>query len=142
MDHVPRIESVLLAAVQPNHDVQVVGIYAGSPAGEEEDAITARINASGADILFVAYGAPAQDKWIARNLPRLDVAVAMGVGGAFDFIAGVTQRAPRWAQRLGIEWLHRLFKEPWRWCRQTRLPRFVAAVLLDKMRRNREKAIK
>ena len=58
----------VLAARHPG--LQVVGTYAGSPAGEAEDDIVARINRAGADILFVAYGAPAQDKWIARNLPR------------------------------------------------------------------------
>jgi exopolysaccharide biosynthesis WecB/TagA/CpsF family protein len=116
--------------------LQVVGAYAGSPAADEEDAIVERVRRSGADILFVAYGAPAQDKWIARNLPRLGVSVAMGVGGALDFVAGVTRRAPIWMQRLGLEWLHRLLSEPWRWRRQTRLPRFVIAVLLSSLRQN------
>ncbi|MCZ7546121.1 MAG: WecB/TagA/CpsF family glycosyltransferase [Anaerolineae bacterium] len=124
----------VLAARHPG--LQVVGTYAGSPAGEAEDDIVARINRTGADILFVAYGAPTQDKWIARNLPRLEVSVAMGVGGAFDFITGMAQRAPRWMQRLGLEWLHRLVREPWRWRRQMRLPRFVVAVLIDCARRN------
>ncbi len=109
--------------------LQIVGTYAGSPAAAEEDAIVERINASRPDILFVAYGAPNQDKWIARNLPRLQVSVAMGIGGALDFVAGVTQRAPHWMQHLGIEWLHRLIKQPWRWRRMLRLPRFVLAVL-------------
>jgi N-acetylglucosaminyldiphosphoundecaprenol N-acetyl-beta-D-mannosaminyltransferase len=109
--------------------LQVVGTYSGSPAADEEDAIVERVNDSGADILFVAYGAPAQDAWIARNLPRLDVAMAMGVGGAFDFIAGLVPRAPGWMRRAGIEWLYRLYKEPGRIKRQTRLPRFVLAVL-------------
>ncbi len=113
--------------------LQVAGTCAGSPAPEEEKALVTRIRASDADILFVAYGAPAQDKWIARNLPRLGVGVAIGVGGALDFVAGVTRRAPVWVQRLGLEWLHRLVREPWRWRRQMRLPRFVWAVLLDQM---------
>lgn len=107
----------------------VAGVYAGSPAGDEEDAIVARVNASDADILFVAYGAPGQDKWIARNLPRLDVAMAMGVGGSLDFIAGAVPRAPRWMQDLGLEWLFRLLRQPWRARRMFRLPRFVFAVL-------------
>ena len=81
-------------------------MYGGSPAPEEEDAIVERVNASGADILFVAYGAPDQDKWIARNLPRLRVKMAMGVGGSLDFVAGVIPRAPQWFQRLGLEWLY------------------------------------
>lgn len=112
-----------------NPGLQVVGTYAGSPAPKEEDEIAAWVRDSGADILFVAYGAPKQDKWIARNLPRLGVKAAMGIGGAFDFIAGVTTRAPKWVQACGLEWLYRLLREPWRWRRQTRLPRFVIAVL-------------
>jgi len=110
----------------------IAGVYEGSPAPEDEDAIVERINVSGADILFVAYGAPEQDKWIARNLPRLKVTMAMGVGGAFDFIAGVVPRAPVWMQRMGIEWLYRLYLQPWRIKRMMRLPRFVLAVLLSK----------
>ncbi len=110
-------------------DLQIVGTYAGSPAPDEENAIIARVNASGADILLVAYGAPRQDQWIARNRDRLQVSVAMGVGGTFDFIAGRVPRAPRWMRRFALEWLFRLIRQPWRWRRMLRLPRFVAAVL-------------
>jgi heptosyltransferase-2 len=109
--------------------VNIVGAYAGSPSAVEEDDLVARVNSSGADILFVAYGAPIQDKWIARNLPRLHIKMAMGVGGAFDFIAGVLPRAPLWMQRLGLEWLFRLYLQPKRIGRMMRLPRFVLAVL-------------
>jgi N-acetylglucosaminyldiphosphoundecaprenol N-acetyl-beta-D-mannosaminyltransferase len=52
------------------------------------------------------------------------------VGGSFDFVTGEAMRAPRWIQRLGLEWLHRLLREPWRWRRQFALPRFVLAVSL------------
>jgi N-acetylglucosaminyldiphosphoundecaprenol N-acetyl-beta-D-mannosaminyltransferase len=114
--------------------LQIVGTYGGSPAPEEEDAIVEKVNASGADILFAAYGAPEQDKWIARNLPRLKVKMAMGVGGALDFIAGVVPRAPLWMQRAGLEWLFRLYLQPWRVGRMMRLPRFVLAVLLSRNR--------
>ena len=106
----------------------VAGVHSGSPSEAEEDDIVARVNGSGADILFVAYGAPAQDKWIARNLPRLNVAMAMGVGGSLDFIAGVVPRAPQWMRDRGIEWLYRLIRQPWRLRRMLRLPRFVFAV--------------
>ncbi len=109
--------------------LKVAGVYAGSPAEAEEDDIVARVNASGADILFVAYGAPRQDKWIARNLPRLQVAMAMGVGGSLDFIAGTVPRAPKWMRARGLEWLFRLLRQPWRARRMLRLPRFVFAVL-------------
>ena len=110
----------------------VSGTYSGSPAEREEDDIVALINASGADILLVAFGAPQQDKWIARNLPRLNVAMAMGVGGSFDFIAGVVPRAPQWMRDRGLEWLYRLLRQPWRMRRMLRLPRFVFAVLRQK----------
>lgn len=110
----------------------ISGTYGGSPAEREEDEIVALINDSGVDILLVAFGAPQQDKWIARNLPRLNVAMAMGVGGSFDFIAGVVPRAPQWMRDRGLEWLYRLLRQPWRLLRMLRLPRFVIAVLRQK----------
>jgi exopolysaccharide biosynthesis WecB/TagA/CpsF family protein len=110
--------------------LKIVGTYSGSPAPYEEDEIVEQVNASGADILFVAYGAPVQDKWIARNLPRLRPSMAMGVGGSLDFIAGIVPRAPLWMQRTGLEWLFRLYLQPRRIVRMMRLPRFVVAVLL------------
>jgi len=109
--------------------LNIVGTFAGSPAPAEEDAIVARICAAQPDVLLVAYGAPAQDVWIARNQSRLQVPVTMGVGGSLDFVAGVARRAPTWMQRIGLEWLHRLIHEPWRWRRQLALPRFVWRVL-------------
>jgi N-acetylglucosaminyldiphosphoundecaprenol N-acetyl-beta-D-mannosaminyltransferase len=107
----------------------IVGAYAGSPRSEDEADIAARIRSSEADILLVAYGAPKQDKWIARNLAQTGVSVAMGIGGSLDFIVGTQQRAPQWMQRVGLEWLYRLAREPWRWRRQLALPRFVWHVL-------------
>ena len=118
------------AILQQQHpQLKVAGTYSGSPAEAEEDHIIAQIQASSADILFVAYGAPQQDKWIARNLPRLPVKMAMGVGGSLDFIAGSVPRAPLWMRRRGLEWLYRLLRQPWRLRRMLRLPRFVTAVL-------------
>ncbi len=110
--------------------VEVVGTYAGSPRREEEAEITRRVREAGADVLLVAYGAPAQDLWIARNLARTGAAVGIGVGGAFDYLAGVVPRAPRWVRRIGFEWLYRLIRQPWRWRRQRVLPQFALLVLL------------
>lgn len=107
----------------------VAGTYAGSPAEAEAAGIVARVRAARPDILLVAYGAPAQDLWIARHAPALQVPVAMGVGGAFDVIAGVTRRAPLWMQRRGLEWLYRLIRQPWRWRRMAALPRFAALII-------------
>ena len=105
--------------------LRVVGTYAGSPDPAENEAIVRRVNDSGPALLFVAYGAPKQDKWIARNRDALTtVRVAIGIGGSLDFITGRAVRAPRWLQRLGLEWLHRLIHEPWRWRRMLALPRF------------------
>lgn len=117
-----------LQGVAPN--LQIAGTYAGSPAPAEEEAIIERVRAAQADVLCVAYGAPAQDVWIARNLTRLPVALAIGVGGAYDFISGRQRRAPRAMQRLGLEWLYRLYREPWRWRRMLALPRFAVQVML------------
>jgi N-acetylglucosaminyldiphosphoundecaprenol N-acetyl-beta-D-mannosaminyltransferase len=114
-------------------NLQIVGAYPGSPAVEDEDEIVALVKQTKPDILFVAYGAPQQDKWIARNQERLEVPLAMGVGGAFDFITGVAVRAPRWMQQLGLEWLHRLYHEPWRWRRMLALPRFVGLVMRERL---------
>ncbi|HZY46150.1 MAG TPA: WecB/TagA/CpsF family glycosyltransferase, partial [Anaerolineae bacterium] len=77
-------------------------------------------------------GAPQQDKWIARNLDRTGAIVGIGVGGAFDFIIGKQKRAPKWIQRIGLEWLYRLIREPWRWKRQLALPRFVWKILTER----------
>jgi N-acetylglucosaminyldiphosphoundecaprenol N-acetyl-beta-D-mannosaminyltransferase len=109
-----------------------VGCYSGSPAPEEEDKIAALIAEAQPDVLFVAFGAPAQDKWIARNQPRLNIPLAIGVGGAFDFHAGIVPRAPLWLQRLSLEWLYRLLSQPWRYRRMLALPRFVWAVWRQK----------
>ena len=111
--------------------INIAGTYAGSPDEREEEHIAALVRESRANVLFVAYGAPAQDKWIARNLPRLGTAVCMGVGGAFDFITGRATRAPEVWRSRGLEWLWRLRHEPWRWKRMLALPRFALEVLLE-----------
>lgn len=77
------------------------------------------------DLLFVAFGPPKQEKWIAKNLKKLDVKVAMGVGGAFDFLSGRILRAPKWMSKLGLEWLFRLAVQPWRFKRQFVLLKYI-----------------
>jgi N-acetylglucosaminyldiphosphoundecaprenol N-acetyl-beta-D-mannosaminyltransferase len=121
-----------LKSKYPN--LKIAGCYAGSPAIEEEEAITERINESGAQILFVAYGPPKQELWIARNASRMNVAVAMGVGGTFDTLAGSVPRAPQWMQRAGFEWTYRLLREPWRLKRQLSIPYFMWLVLTQRKR--------
>src|SRR5215211_1342953 len=96
---------------------------------EELDELAGRINASGADVVWVGTGQPKQEKWMARMRGRLEAPVLGGVGAAFDFHAGTLPQAPPWMQRAGLEWSYRLAREPRRlWRRYTRYnPRFVAA---------------
>jgi len=106
------------AKLQKIRKLNIVGTYAGSPRSSEENQIRDLINKTEPDILFVAFGAPKQEIWLEKNLPYLmSVKIAIGVGGAFDFIAGVRKRAPKIFQKLGIEWLFRLFIQPSRWLR-------------------------
>ncbi|MDT8306298.1 MAG: WecB/TagA/CpsF family glycosyltransferase [Anaerolineae bacterium] len=127
----PGVADEAAAILQARYPaLQIAGTYAGSPDPAEDAVITGRINASEAGLLYVAYGAPRQDKWIARNRDKLEtVRVAIGVGGALDFITGKSVRAPVWLQRLGLEWFDRLIREPWRWRRMLALPRFAWRVL-------------
>ena len=105
-------------------DIQITGLYAGSPKESEERIIIDKINRSEAQILFVAYGAPFQELWIARNLKKLhNIKLAMGVGGSFDFIARTKKRAPKYLQKLGLEWIYRLIQQP------SRLKRIYNAVI-------------
>ncbi len=77
-----------------------------------------KINNAKPNILFVALGAGKQEKFISQNLAKMpSVKIAMGVGGAFDFIAEKVKRAPAWMRKIGLEWLWRLFIQPWRWRR-------------------------
>jgi N-acetylglucosaminyldiphosphoundecaprenol N-acetyl-beta-D-mannosaminyltransferase len=114
---------------------RIAGLWSeGSARPADDNESLERIRASGARAVAVAYGARAQVLWIDRNLDALSatgVCVAVGVGGAFDFVAGRVPRAPRLMQRLGLEWLYRLVREPWRWRRQLVLPHFALLVLRE-----------
>lgn len=93
--------------------IHIVGTFSGSPKNEYFSEIQKKIAETKPDILFVAFGAPSQELWIASHLHELpSLRMAMGVGGAFDFLAGIRKRAPRWMQKLGMEWLFRLFQQP------------------------------
>ena len=95
--------------------------------------IIKKVNRAKPKILFVAYGAPKQDKFISRYKKVLNVPVMIGVGGSFDYISGKAKRAPKWMQKFGLEWLWRVFHEPWRLKRIfTALIIFPYKVLLNK----------
>ena len=103
---------------------------------EERERVFGEVRKFKPKLLLVAYGAPAQEKWIWENrevLEETGVRVAMVVGGAVDVWAGRVKLAPSWLRKLGLEWLWRLIHEPWRWKRQIRLIEFVGMVLKEKV---------
>jgi N-acetylglucosaminyldiphosphoundecaprenol N-acetyl-beta-D-mannosaminyltransferase len=118
--------------------LQVVGTFPGSPRPADDPATRAAVRAAmPLDVVLVAYGAPGQEFWMARNVAALAIPVAIGVGGVLDYLAGRTPRAPRWLRDLGLEWLFRLLVQPWRWRRQLALPRFAIRVFWEAPRRRR-----
>jgi len=103
-------EKVKIKLGKQNPHLNIVGISASSP-NDQENIET--INKSKANILFIAYGAPKQEAWISKNFADLThVKLAIGVGGAFDFLSESVKRAPLWMQKIGLEWLFRLIIQP------------------------------
>ncbi len=102
-----------------------------TPTDGEKKTILSTISALEPSLVFVAFGAPNQERWIINNIDILNnskVSIAMAVGGTFDVLFGKINRAPEWMQNLGLEWLYRLIGEPWRWRRQLRLLEFIKSV--------------
>lgn len=86
--------------------------------------------------LFVAMGCPRQELFISKYMDRLPCNIFMGVGGSFDVFAGKVSRAPKWMRNLGLEWLHRVLKEPQRIGRLTCIPKFLLKVMLNKNKKD------
>ena len=113
----PGVADDLTAKLRAAHPGLQVKSHAGAPEPVHDEETLKLIHDHGTQVLLVAYGAPAQELWIDRLRNRLGVAVAIGVGGAFDFLTGRVPRAPGWMRQAGLEWLHRLSRQPWRWRR-------------------------
>ncbi len=101
---------------------------------QDEAPVVAKINASGADALFVCLGAPKQERFMVQHQQELHVHLMAGLGGSLDAFAGTVQRAPAWMIRLNLEWLYRLIREPKRFRRMLRLPKYLWAVMLKRIR--------
>jgi N-acetylglucosaminyldiphosphoundecaprenol N-acetyl-beta-D-mannosaminyltransferase len=135
----PGIAERMAARLQALHPGLIVaGTYAPTyPATVTEPDAEAvrRINASRPDIVWVGLGTPKQEYWMSAHLGHVEAPVMIGVGAAFDFAAGAVSRAPRWMQRAGLEWLHRLVMEPRRlWRRYLILaPKLIGLVVLDSL---------
>ncbi len=105
----------------------------GNKVSNKEEEIIAEIKEKRPDILLVGMGVPKQEKWIDKNLNRLDIPVCMGVGGSFDVLSGRIPRAPLWMQRHGMEWIYRSIKQPNRAFRTLALFYFIWLVIVGKM---------
>jgi N-acetylglucosaminyldiphosphoundecaprenol N-acetyl-beta-D-mannosaminyltransferase len=120
-------------ALQARHPgLRVAGVRDGYFSAADESNVSAAIAASGARVIFVGLGSPRQEIFLADRLKETGCAVGIGVGGSFDVIAGNVERAPALWQRLNLEWLYRLVREPKRWRRQLALPRFVWLALWER----------
>jgi N-acetylglucosaminyldiphosphoundecaprenol N-acetyl-beta-D-mannosaminyltransferase len=98
----------------------------------EEENIIKRINELKTDILFVGFGSPKQEKWIHKNYNKLNCKIIIGNGGTIDVLAGEINRAPEIYQKIGLEWLYRLIKDPKRIKRQIVIPKFLLKIILNK----------
>ena len=111
-------------------NIQIVGTINGYE--KDNDKIISSINKSKADIVFVALGSPKQEYWITENMDKVSAKIFQGVGGSFDVFSGNIKRAPKWMQKIGLEWLYRLIKEPKRIFRQIKLVKFLWLALIEK----------
>lgn len=94
--------------------IRIAGFRNGYFSNEEEEEVVNRIRKSNADILFVGMGTPMKEKFVKRNLIKMNIPVVHGVGGSLDVVAGYVKRAPLWMQKWGLEWLYRFWREPGR----------------------------
>ena len=117
--------------------LQIAGYENGYFDEADEPGVIARINASNADILLVAMGAPNQEKFINRNSDALSVPVCLGVGGLFDFVAGNVPRAPKSLRKIGMEWAWRMACEPRRLAKRYLIgnPVFIARAVVNALPR-------
>jgi N-acetylglucosaminyldiphosphoundecaprenol N-acetyl-beta-D-mannosaminyltransferase len=125
----PGVADELAFRLRSEHPDLHVAAHSGNP-DPSEDAETLRlIHEHHTQVLLVAYGHPKQELWIDRLKNRLGVAMAMGVGGTFDYLTGRVPRAPEWMRKAGLEWAYRLWKQPWRARRMAVLPLYTIKVL-------------
>jgi N-acetylglucosaminyldiphosphoundecaprenol N-acetyl-beta-D-mannosaminyltransferase len=125
----PGVAAELASRLRAEHPRLEVAAHPGSPDPSADEEALKLIRAHRTQVLLVAYGAPKQEMWVDRTMDVSGVAVAMGVGGAFDYLTGRATRAPVWIRRAGLEWMHRLAQQPWRIRRMAVLPVYALKVL-------------
>lgn len=112
-------------------DIAIAGTRHGYFDAETEQEICDQLQASQPDLILVGLGVPRQELWIQQNRDLCPDAVWIGVGGSFDVWSGTKKRAPEWLSNNHLEWLYRLYQEPWRWRRMLSLPHFVLCALQE-----------
>ena len=117
--------------VQKHPGLTIAGLADGY--FKDEGPVIEKINAAHPDVLFVCLGAPKQERFMAAHRQALNVRLMAGLGGSLDSFAGTVKRAPQWMINCSLEWLYRLIKEPWRFKRMLRLPKFVWKVILKRI---------
>lgn len=130
----PNVVEKTSLELQTNiYDLKIAGSFSGSPKIDDEKNIIESIKHSGADILLCGFGSPDQELWLAKNLVRTGCKIGIGLGGSFDFIAGVQRRAPKPVQAVGFEWLWRIFTNPRRLLRIKSLFSFLYLILVKRL---------
>jgi N-acetylglucosaminyldiphosphoundecaprenol N-acetyl-beta-D-mannosaminyltransferase len=125
----PGVAAELASSLRDMHPGLEVESHPGSPDAASDDETLKLIHMHRTQVLLVAFGAPKQELWIDRLKDSLGVSVAIGVGGAFDYLTGRVPRAPAWMRRAGFEWSYRLINQPWRIRRMAVLPVYALKVL-------------
>jgi N-acetylglucosaminyldiphosphoundecaprenol N-acetyl-beta-D-mannosaminyltransferase len=110
--------------------LKISGAHHGYYTEAEEESVVHQIKVSEADLLFVAMSSPRKENFINRWKEQFDVGFVMGVGGTFDIVSGMTQRAPVWMQKYGLEWLYRVLQEPTRLWRRYLYTNSIYAFML------------
>lgn len=117
------------------HKLNILGSHDGYFEMDNCEEILKEIEEVNPKVLFVAMGCPRQEIFVAKYMDRLPCSIFMGVGGSFDIIAGNVKRAPKWMINLGMEWVYRVIKEPFRIKRLASIPKFILMVIKDKYKR-------
>lgn len=113
--------------------LQILGTHSGYHSPEEEQQLLATLTQLQPQIIFVGLGVPRQELWIAKHRHLCPHSIWVGVGGSFDIWSGTKTRAPHWLANNNLEWLYRLYQEPWRWRRMLALPEFAFKSLIYRL---------
>lgn len=129
----PGVAEIAVAKWQAElPEMAIAGIQHGFISAEEEEALCEQLKAASPSVILVGLGVPRQEFWIANHRHLCPNAIWMGVGGSFDVWAGTKERAPKFLRENSLEWIYRLYEEPWRWRRMLALPKFMWRALWDR----------